>query len=112
MSDDPDHDHAPPCMLCGLGRIESGDTYVLLRGALMENTDLKRTIFVLDPDTAMVFIKLPNGQTAIDAPAARYGPTRYSHVTCMHELAMDAGAAPIDPEDEHALFTDIPQEFR
>lgn len=99
-------------MLCGVARIESGDTYVLLRGALMENTDLKRTIFVLDPDTSVVFIKLPNGQVAIDAPATRRGPTHYTHVTCMHELAMDAGAGPIDPEDEHALFTDIPPEFR
>jgi hypothetical protein len=96
------------CVLCGANEIEPmEDTYMLLRGQFMESTDLQRVIFVLDPDTALDLVKLPNGNLALIAPEGPTTPTKYVEVNCMHALATDVGGAPIDPDTEQKAIEDL-----
>lgn len=98
MSDEPPYNTAE-CILCGEASIDlEEEAYVALRGAFMQSTEFGVPIFVLDPDTKIRVIQLPNGQLALMTDTSE-GPTRHMCKECLHDIAESIGAAPLDPED-------------
>lgn len=90
------------CDLCGDANIPVlHDAYCALRGAFMDSKDFSAPVFVLDPDTVLSLVELPNGQSAIITDRnMRKGPTKHFCAECLQALAENAGASRTDTDDD------------
>ncbi len=74
----------PCCLGCGVPLDLQDEAIMMLRGNWMPLQDRGVTVFVLDPNTVLEIISLPNGQLALRSDHAE--PTQHSHLDCMEQL--------------------------
>lgn len=95
------------CILCGKPQIEPlDDTYLMLRGAFMDSTELGQVVFKLDPDSIVTVLQLADGSMALVAPSQAPSPTKYAEAKCVHLLASDTGGEDVDPDEYDPSHTE------
>jgi hypothetical protein len=97
--------HETTCEICGdkiqpmLGHHEPpDDAYVALGGQWMWMQELDAAVFVLDPDSNMTVITLPNGQVGLVTDDGTR-PTLHLHKTCQEALIHEEVDLLWDDED-------------
>ena len=114
---DPTHDHeTPECPVCRERIGLHTDGLLMLRGQFFYNKEEEYAMFILDPDTKIVFLEIPDGlgpgepQYAVVVDSNTAGPAFVAHSLCAEEeLAMieddDDGEDDEDlDEKEHAVI--------
>lgn len=104
-NDDP-NDTTPHCYACHEQVGLTNDSAVILQGQWMYSTEYDMPIFVLDPDTKLVVIELPNQQLAL-VPDQEGCPTIHVDKTCL-EIAFD-DAADDDDDDDNGMTSSYPR---
>ena len=102
-----DHDHeTPDCPLCGERLGIHNDGKMILAGQFFYNQQDGYAMFILDPDTKMSFLELPDAlgpgqsQFAIIIDAADPAPVMVMHTPCLDdEITLVADEDPDDVED-------------
>jgi hypothetical protein len=93
------------CRLCGdeihpmLGQHEPpDDAYVALRGQWMWVPELDAAVFVLDPDSDMTVVTLPNGQLGLVTDEGS-NPTMHLHQVCQEIMIAEETDSSWDEDD-------------
>jgi hypothetical protein len=95
----------PECSLCGEEHIGMGTpALVIFRGQWFPSTEYDAPVFLLDPDTKLRILQLPNGQLAL-VPDQLGHPTAHAHDECLEQL-QDDGLCILeeDEEDEPHMY--------
>jgi len=92
----PDLDMTPECYLCGhkhIGIMENA--VVIFKGQWYESSEYAVPVFVLDPDTQLRVLEMPNGQLVM-VPDTFGHPTKHAHTDCMELMSQEF----VDEEEE------------
>jgi hypothetical protein len=108
-----DHDHeTPDCPVCRERVGLHTDAIMMLRGQFFYNKDEGYAMFILDPDTKLGFVEIPDAlgpgqpQYALIVDPNPTGPIAAAHAACVEdELSM------IDEDDEDDIEVDIDMEM-
>ncbi len=80
-----DEDMTPRCLACGISNVGiMEDAFVMIRGMWMTSREYDVPVFVLDPDTKIKVIQLPNDQFGIFVDY--HGPTKHAHKDCIEQV--------------------------
>ncbi len=89
----------PECFLCGEEHIGvTNDAVLILKGQHFPSTEFDVPVFLLDPDTKLRILELPNGQLALVADTLGH-PTKHAHQECL-EMMADETYYDDDEDDE------------
>ena len=85
--EEPTTDMTPECLLCGEEHVGiAEDAILLLQGQWFQNIEFDVPVFLLDPDTKLRILEMPNGQLAL-VPDTLRGPSQHAHKICLEQLA-------------------------
>jgi hypothetical protein len=94
-------DHmTPECDLCGQENVGVGvDTILILKGMWFPSIEYDVPLFLLDPDTRLRIIEMPNRQLALLPDTLGY-PTKHAHTECLEQLVDGYEEEEGEDEDE------------
>ncbi len=91
----------PECDLCGEEYIGvTNDAFVILKGQFFPHNEFDAPVFMLDPDTDMRILQLPNGQLGLVTDSFK-PPTKHVHSECFELMSGDFTGYPVYEEEEY-----------
>lgn len=112
------NDLIPKCWGCGESIDELDEAVVILKGSWAQPRDLHivnadgevvpvdSPVFVLDPDTKLIAVPMPNGYLALILDQDD-GPTQHGHQMCLDQLTEDEFADVNDDDQSEDFYEDI-----
>lgn len=90
----------PECYLCGAAFVGiAEEAVVMLRGQWFHSIEYDTPVFLLDPDTRLTVLKMPNDQLAL-VPDQLGHPSKHAHLECLQQLAEEDEELEEDDEDD------------
>lgn len=94
-------DGTPEAYCCGYEVGLGSDAFILIRGTWFHSREYDTPVFLLDPDTKLRILQMPNGQLAFQSDDEGH-PTLHAHKDCLeHVINEEIDESPEDDTEDY-----------